>query len=254
MAKATTKKNGGKKASAKKTVTKKPDMFARAKKTDVAKTTTKTKGTVFALPKDLDEDGALRGTSKNQNEAITTVIGAKGEEKTAVSKGKLAKGILNPWTLTRWCTEYARLGVMPPTPVSVVNHVGETLTYVVQDKTQQNTLNDEQVELLEGLLGEDAATVAVEEATVYGFNKDTMAEPAGDVTVEDVVFELVSEVLMNDPRLSDDQKASLIDSDTVKRLRPGMLGRLAEITGADATKIEQVIEAIGSGSPHYLKP
>lgn len=251
MAKATIKKNGKKASTAKKT--EKPNLFARAKTKDVAKTTTKKKGTTFALPKDLDSDGALVGASKNQNEAITTVIKAKGEEKTAVSRGKLAKGILNPWTLTRWCTEFARLGVMPPTPVSVVNHNGESLTWVVQDKTQQNTLNDEQVELLEGLLGEDAATIAIEEATVYGFNKDTMAEAAGDTTVEEVVFELVNEVLMKDTRLSDEQKSSLIDSNTVKRLRPGMLGRLAEITGADATKIEQVVEAIGSGLPHYLK-
>lgn len=253
MAKATTKKNGGKKAPAKKTVAKKPDMFARAKKTDVAKTTTKKKGTTFALPKDLDGDGALVGPCKDQNEAVTTAIAAKGEEKTAVSKGKLAKGLLNAWVLTKWCTEFARLGVMPATPVSVVNHKGESLTYIVMDKTQVYTLNDEQVELLEGLLGEDAAAVAIEKATVYGFNENTMAEPAGDATVEEVVFELVSEVLMNDTRLSDDQKASLIDSDTVKRMRPGMLSRLAEITGADATKIEQVIEAIGSGTPHYLK-
>jgi hypothetical protein len=266
MAKAATKKPT-KKAAAKPAAKKPavPNMFAKAGSASKAETPAPSKGTTFALPKDLNEAGELQGSSLDQNMAITAIAAAKLEQKAATNKGNLAKGLLNPWALTRWAQEYAKLGVSPPGPVSIVNHNGEACTYVLQDKTQVNTLKADQVEMIGALLGPDAANRVIEESTVYSFDGSTMKAPAGEVpegtsveaaaemaTVQSVVFEIVSETLMADPRLTDDQKASLINAKSVTKLRPGTLDRLAEFCGSDAVKIEQMMEALGSGVPRYL--
>jgi len=73
MAKATTKKT----ATAAKAKAERPNLFAKSKSKTADKPAKKAKGTVFALPKDLDTEGSLQGASKALNEAITDVIVAK---------------------------------------------------------------------------------------------------------------------------------------------------------------------------------
>ncbi len=116
-----------------------PSLFTKAKEQKVA-SPVKPKGTVIVLPKDLDAEGNLTGQSEELNKSVTDVIEADREEKAAKSKGNLAKGILNRFIASEYAGLYANRGVVPATPVQVVNHRGESLTYVTQDKSQQNGL------------------------------------------------------------------------------------------------------------------
>jgi hypothetical protein len=253
MAKAATKRRAS--ATKKKDEAVKPNLFAKAKDKKAAAPAKAKKGTTFVLPKDLDDEGKLRGESKVLNEAIHTVIEAKVEEKTATNKANVAKGALNPYVNSVYVAKWAALGIQPPTPIGVTNHTGETLTFVIMDKTSQNTLNGDQVELLQALLGEDACASLVETVETYSLDSETMREQSNDddLTVQDVVFDVISEAIMNDPRLTDEQKGSLISQSEITRVKPGNLARLAEFAGSDAAKIASILEVIGSGCPRYLK-
>jgi hypothetical protein len=232
------------------------NLFANAKQAAAA-APKKEKGTVLQLPKELDTDGKLVGEAKLLNEAITAAIEAQAEEKTAKTKGSLAKNRLMPFAQSKVNELYAKLGVAPPTPVSLVNHNGESVTYVMADKSQQNPLNAEQVELFKAVLGEDGAKKVVRDKTTFYFDVDTMEQVAehdkDKKTVFEIVCELVSAALANDARLSDEQKAALIKSSVKTYLVEHTLDRIAELCGADATKIGQFYDAAGTACVRSIK-
>jgi hypothetical protein len=144
---------------------------------------------------------------------------------------------------------YAKLGVPPATPVSIVNHNSQAVTFIMADKSQQNPISPEQVALFKELLGDDGATKVIDERTTFSFDPATMSEKAAndtDKTVFDVVCELVSTALTNDPRLSDEQKGALIKSNVKTYLQPNTLDRIAELCGADAARIGKFYDAAGT--------
>lgn len=232
----------------------KPNLFAKATQA-AAVAPKKEKGTVIQLPKELDTAGKLIGESAVLNQAVTAAIEAAAEEKTAKTKGQLAKGRLLSYGDGRFVEMTAKLGVMPPTPVNIVNHNGESVTYVVQDKSQQYPLGPEQVELFNELLGEDGANKVIHKKTEFAFDVATMEEKAANdtKTVFDVVCEIVSNALINDPRLSDEQKGSLIKSVEKTFLQPNTLDRIATLCGADSERIGQFLGAAGSSCVRYIK-
>jgi len=232
-----------------------PNLFAKAAKA-AANKPKKKDGTLIQLPKDLDTEGKLIGESALLNQAVSNAIEAKAEEDTAKTKGTLAKGKIMTYAQGEVVKLYAKLGVPPETPVSVVNHNGESVTYVMADKSQQNPMGAEQVALLETLLGADAAAKIIQKRTIVSFNFKTMDEQAAnakDKTVFDVVAEVVSNALMSDPRLSTVQKESLIESVEKTYLQVGTLQRVAELCGSDAKKIGQFYDAIGSACVRSIK-
>ena len=239
-----------------KTEAKKPNLFAKAKTAVAEAPAKKPKGTTFKLPQELDTEGKLTGESAVLNESVGIVIQAHADETAAKNRGNLAKGQLSRYVLGAFSQEYARLCVQPPTPYAVVNHVGQAVTYVVQDKSQQNGLSQDQVDMIAGLLGVDVANSIIHTRDVYGFNADTMGEAAAnskDESVAEVVCSLVSEVIAGCKKLSQEQKDTLITSTSKTMLKPGTVSRIAELCGSDATRIQQFIEAAGTSIVKYLK-
>jgi hypothetical protein len=235
-----------------------PNLFAKAKSA-AATPIKKSKGTTINLPRDLDENGNLTGESKLLNEAVHDVIAADADEKAAKNKGNAAKGILKSWVVDAWAGEAVRLSTLPPTPITVTNHKGEAVTYVLQDKTQQNSLAQEQVILFNALLGEEVAASLIEERTMYAFNSDIMNQAAAGPkavsgeTVQDVIFAIVSSALAECPKISDEQKASLISATTKTNLRFGVYGRLMEICGANIGRVTAFLEAAGTSIVKYFR-
>ncbi|MBW2672196.1 MAG: hypothetical protein JRD89_02115 [Deltaproteobacteria bacterium] len=237
----------------------KPNLFARATEKSLDKPKKNKKGTVLQLPRDLNKESELQGESKILNEAITIAIEAKAEM--AAAKGRLsaAMGALHEHAEEGWCATYAKHGVQPETPVSLQNHLGQSLTYVVQDKCGQNAIDKEQIELFEILLGEEVAANLVETREAYGFNPDIMKEIAGGKktkkgeTVQDVVFEIVTSAVMENTKLTDEQKAELITSTSKTHLKKNTLPRLAELCGSNVGKLQSFLQAAGSAFVRYLK-
>jgi len=245
----------------------------------------KPKGTVFALPIDLDDD-TLSEECAELHACVPEVAKAKADEKAAKNRGNAAKGLLGKFALPRFASEYATLGEMPPGPVTIVNHDGQSVTYVIQDKSQQNSLDDDQVAKLVALVGEEGVESITHEKEVYFFSSSTLAEQAAGVAavkcprcrgrgrtgrgvaakvcaacggtgvkerVAEVVFDVVSKAIWECDKLSTAQKEALIDKKTTRHLRDGMVRRVAEICGASATRIQSFFEAVGSSVVRYVK-
>ena len=236
----------------------KPNLFARAATKTAAKPTKK-KGTPLILPVDLNERGELVGESKLLNEAVSIALSSKKEMDAAQGRLSAAKGTLHAHTEEAWCAIYASGGVKPATPVSIQNHKGESLTFVVQDKCGQNAINGEQFELLSILLGEEVADSLTETREVFGFNPDTMKEIAtgdkanGEETVQDVIFKIVSDVIGKSTKLSDEQKDAMFTQTSKMHIKKNVLPRLAELCGSNVCKIQSFMIAAGSAIVRYLK-
>lgn len=237
----------------------KPNLFARAASNakDVPKK--KAKGTVVELPKDLNDAGELIGESKLLNESVTQAIKAKREMDAAKGLLSAAVGLLKPYAEDSWADKYAVDGVQPETPVTIQNHRGETLTYVVQDKCGQNPISAEQAGLLGILVGREVAAELVTTIECFGFDPTVMAQAAGgskakkDETVQDVIFKIVSDAVIGHPSLSDEQKAGLIVSTSKRYLRKGTISRIAELCGSNTGKVKAFVQAAGSAFVRYLK-
>jgi len=237
----------------------KPNLFARAAEKTAEAPKKKKKGTALQLPKDLNTAGELQGESKVLNEAVSTAIKAKAEADAAKGRLSAALDCVKGHAEEAWCAVYAQQGVQPETPVVLMNHLGETLTLVVQDKCSQNAISDDQVELLGVLLGTEVAASLVEEVSKFGFNPATMAEAAGGEkvaegeTVQDVIFEIVSAAVSKCQKLSDEQKENLFTHEAKTYLRRNTLPRLAELCGSNVGKIQSFLQAAGSAIVRYMK-
>ena len=248
MAKATTKRPAAK-----------PNLFARAASRTEAAPKKKAKGTVVEIPKDLNDDGELIGESKQLNEAISTAISAKQEMDAAKGRLGAATDLLKPYTAESWADIYAKQGAQPETPVTVMNHKGETLTYVVQDKCGQNPISDEQEELIATLVGQEVAAQLVSTVDSYGFNPKVMTQAAGGTkakkgqTVQDVVFAIVSDAIFGHAALSEEQQGELIAHVSKNYLRKGTIARIAELCGSNTGRIRSFVEAAGSAIVRYIK-
>lgn len=231
-----------------------PNLFAKAK-TAAATAPKKEKGTIIQLPKELGANGQLTGESAILNAAVTQAIEASSEEKAAKNKGNLAKGRISTYAQSRVVDMIARIGVLPPTPINIVNHNGESVTYVMSDKSQQYPISDEQIDLLNDILGEDAASNIVDTRTIYSFDPETMDQKAAncDQTVFEIVCEVISNALATDPRLSDDQKSAIIKSSEKTYLRAHTIDRMSELCGADVERIGRFMDAVGSACVRYVK-
>jgi hypothetical protein len=239
-----------------KTGSPKPNLFKRAKSKPAAKK--KTKGTVFELPADIQE-GKLVGESQVLDQALKDLAKATKDKKAADNLANAAKGKLNRWVEGAYTTEWAKLGVQPPTPISIVGHDGDSATYVVADKSQQYGLDEEQQSMLAELLGEETAGHMIVTRDLVTFDPNIMAENAAgpkakeDEVVGDIVAEIVSKAIWDSPKLSDKQKEDLIKAEEKTGLRPTILQRLAEFCGADGAKIKAVLGVIKSSCTRYLR-
>jgi len=219
----------------------------------------KLKGTVFTLPTDIDASGKLTEDAQRLNDAVGDVKDASADEKAAKNLGNLAKGLLGKYALDRFVDEFAKLSVLPPGPITLVNHEGVGVTYVIQDKSGQNGLDEQQVGLLNALLGRKIAAAVLTEEETYSFCSTTMAEKAaGEIaadgeTVADIVFGVVSEAIMASTKLTMEQKASLIKRRTTTHLKKNTLQRVPELLGSNPTKIKAFFEAVGSAIVKYIK-
>jgi hypothetical protein len=219
----------------------------------------KPKGTVFTLPVDLDAGGTLTEECQRLHDSIGDIKTATADEKAAKNLGNLAKGLLGKHALDSYVDEFATLSVLPPGPVTLVNHEGVGVTYVIQDKSGQNSLDEKQVGKLTALLGKRVANAVLTESETFSFCSTTLAEKAAGETAADgetvanIVFGIVSDAIMGSTKLTIDQKAALIKKKTATHLKKNTLQRVPELLGSNPTKIKAFFEAVGSAIVRYIK-
>ncbi len=248
----------------------KPNLFKKAGAVKENEKKRPPTGTIIKLPVEMETvEGKrqLTAESARLNDAITRLIEAKADADAAANKDQLAKNDLTPYVKRQYAELIAREGMLPKTPITIVNVDGRDVTFVIQDRTSSTGLSDAQIEGLQNLIGIDATNELVLERDTYGFDPKVMADIAGEIPVgadadtiaalpkvQDVVFEIVSEVLQNDDRLTPEQKEALISCKTKKVLREGTLNRIVEFTGQDPQRVSLFYDILGSAVPRYFKP
>lgn len=244
------------------------DLFAvaTAKKKAQPK---KPAGTTFQLPQELDAVGNLTAKCAELHEAIATAIKAKKEMSDAENRGNAAKGLIKPIVASQYANKVATSGCLPNTPIVVTNHRGESLTYVITDKTATKGLSDEQLEMLKEMLGPDTVDRITMEFRTYGFCPETMQEISGEVPVgltaeevvamprvHNIVAKRVSAALaeaVEAGEITAEQRSTLLTADIKTLLCKGEFENLAQFTGADVSRIEGVLEALDGVVIRYLK-
>lgn len=245
------------------------DLFAVAAATKKAEPK-KNPGTVIALPKELDANGVLTEECQRLHDAVAMVIKAKEDEDKALNQGNLARGTLNPLVFGEFCRRIAVSGTLPDTPVQLVNHLGQALTYVTADKAGMYGLTPDQIEMLTEMLGADCVARITYEWKSYSFNPDVMQEIAGEVPVGLDKFEIAElpkvhqlvakavsgalKKLVESELITQEQMSGLLKADVKTKLKKGEIAHIAQYAGADVNRIQGALEALGTTFGRYLKP
>ena len=140
----------------------------------------------------------------------------------------------------------------PDTPMTVQTTDGEKVTYVVQDRSGQYAVREEQLDALGQLLGLDAAGELTYREATFRFNRDVMALPG----VQDAVGAALDSVLnglVESGVLTKDQSDALVDCDEKVSFKPGTLERLPHIVGRDVGRMRAFLEIAGSSVTRYVK-
>lgn len=184
--------------------------------------------------------------------AVHELVRLSGEEKALKAKMKIHKQIVEKHAEGSFVGDFSQDGVMPETPMKVVNAEGESVTYVVQDRSSQYALKEEQIDALTELLGEDSVNDIVYTEHSIGFNREVMAIP-GVAEVVEKSLESAIRKLVKDEVIDGDTADELVEVKEKTALKPGTLSRAADLVGRDQTRLQRFINTVGSCVTKYVK-
>lgn len=187
---------------------------------------------------------------KDVANAIHELTALDTQRKAIETKSGVFKAIILKHAKGLFYRDYAHAGVFPETPMVVQNQDGEKATFVVQDRSAQYKVKDDQKDALIDVLGEDAASEMLVEETSFSFDREIMLRD-GVMELVDAALSAVQEQLLEANILAEGE--SLIGAETKTSFRPGTLDKLALICGKDTTKMAAVVSAMGSSATMYVK-
>ncbi len=148
-------------------------------------------------------------------------------------------------------------GTLPDVPVKFRNPVnGDTVSWVVQDRTASADIDPAAAAELRELLGAKARG-AVREETVYSFDAEVLAAPLADGsgTVHDLVGEAIAAALkkaVRAKRITQDQADQLVFKVTRRRLDPGFVKKLPKHAG-DLETLRRCVRLLGSALVRFVR-
>lgn len=220
-------------------------LFNKAKTQAAVKSTAPArKATVWLV-------GTAPGTER-LGVAVKELVALSQQAKAIEAKTGLFKGLLKEHGESEYVDDYVRLGVEPETPMVIQNTDGEKVTFVIQDRSAQYGVKEDQKAALVELLGEDAAGNLLYEETSFGFNRDVLALPGVQEIVEKALESAIRK-LTAEGVLTEEQTELLLDVKVKEAFKPGTLGRLVNLCGKDTVKVKQLLEILGSSATRYIK-
>lgn len=187
------------------------------------------------------------------SKSVKELVRLSGEAKALTAKMSLHKQTVHKFANRQFVTQFADNGVLPETPMKVVNADGDSVTFVVQDRSGQYSIKDEQVDVMVQLLGEDATNDIVYEENTIRFDRLVMSIEGVAEAVEKALESAVRK-LIKDGVLTEENADELIVVDSKRSLRPGTLERAAMVTGKDVIRLGAFLDAAGSQFCRYVKP
>lgn len=223
-------------------------LFAKAKAAAAVPTSTKSKKETVWHVGNPETDALAK--------SVVKLVELDSQVSALNTQMNVHKGILKDHATDQFVGTYVNLGVHPETPMSLMTATGEKVTFVVQDRSSQYGVKDDQVAGLTTLLGEDAVNEILYEETSFGFNRAVLAHP-GVMEIVEKALESAMRKLTDDSNgkaiLPQEVAEQLLDVKTKRAFRPDTLDRLTQICGRDTTKVAQFVELMGSSCTRYIK-
>ncbi|MHC4816875.1 MAG: hypothetical protein ACYTF8_02270 [Planctomycetota bacterium] len=185
-------------------------------------------------------------------ESVKVMVGLKADMKALQAKEAVHKAIILKFANESFLQSYCDSGIFPDTPMLVQNTDGEKVTFVVQDRSRQYAVKPEQEDELKQILGEDAAEDLIYEETTLSFNRDVLALEGVSEVVEKALERAITK-LVKDEVLDEDKAGELVSANVKRSFKPGTLARLGIVCGRDTTRMESVLDAMGSSATRYIK-
>lgn len=186
--------------------------------------------------------------------SVKELVRLSAESKALEAKMDLHKTVVKKYAHENFVADFTDTGVLPETPMTVQTSDGEKVTYVVQDRSSQYKVGEEQQEALKALLGEDAAVSLLYEEVKFSFSRDIMALPGVTEAIDEALTALVDKLTKGKkPVLSQEQADALIEADKRTTFLPGTLDRVPQIVGKDTGRVRQFLEIMGSCVTRYVK-
>lgn len=189
---------------------------------------------------------------KQVAESLTQIREISAEMKALDAKMGIHKDRVKAYGNQKFINEFASQGVLPDSPMKVVGSDGSSVTFVVQDRSSQYRVSDEQVEMLNVVVGSDVAESILYEETTFGFNRDILSIPGVSEVVEKAL-EAVAKKLVSSQVLTGEQADMLIEADTKRAFKPGTLERAVLLTGDNKQNLSMFLDAMGSSCVRYVK-
>lgn len=187
------------------------------------------------------------------NAAVTECVKLSAESKAIEGKLNVYKNQLKVVGQRNYVETYTTRGSSPETPMLIQNGSGESVTYIVQDRSSQYGVKEDQLDALRDLLGADAAERLTYEETTFKLSRDVLALP-GVLEAIDKALTRVKERLVESKVLTDEQGDLLVEAESKTAFRPGTLDRMVEICGRDSVKMASFLDIMGSSATRYVKP
>jgi hypothetical protein len=221
-------------------------LFNKAKSKKVEEPKKKAKGVAW-LAGDPSGDSVAK--------SIKELVKLDAERKALEARMDIHKTVVKKYAHDNFVSDFAGSGILPDTPMYVQTSDGEKVTYVVQDRSTQYKVSDEQKEALSQLVGPDAVDSLLYEECVFKFNREVMAIPGVQEVVDEALTEAVRKLTGGvEPVLTDEQGDILIEADKKVSFKPGTLDRVPQIVGCDTGRIRQFIDIMASCCTRYIRP
>jgi hypothetical protein len=214
------------------------------------------------VPANIKETQWLITNEKLAN-SITEMNSLKVERKQIENKELPHKTALAAHAIDQYALHLASAGVLPKTPMRLVNEAGESVTFVIQDKGASTKISDEKLAQLAQLLGRDKDGKELVDQIIYnggsfGFDENILDQKSlvEGQTVMDVVGEALGAVLaklVEDQKITEEQGNNLVQFETTRRYIRGLPRHTVDVCGRDVPKILSYLKTVGSAIVRYVK-
>lgn len=220
-------------------------LFAKAaEKTASAKTAARPKKNTTWVVGDPEGDVVA--------DAVHQIVELSAKSKANDARMKIAKTVVLKYAKENHISDFCSLGVPPDTPMSVQNTDGEKVSLVVQDRSGQYAVKDEQREALVCLLGADGAEDLLYTETSIGFDRTVLGIPGVSEAIEGALEKAISSLVKKEV-LTGDQADELIVAGQKTSFKPGTMDRAASIVGRDTNRLTQLLDIFGSSCCRFVK-
>jgi hypothetical protein len=220
-------------------------LLNKAKDKQVSEPKKKAKGVAW-LAGDPDGDAVAK--------SVKELVRLSADSKALDAKMELHKTVVKKYAHDNFVNDFTSTGLMPETPMVVQTSDGEKVTYVVQDRSSQYKIGDDQMEALKQLLGDDAASGLTYEEVTFSFSRDIMALPGVAEAIDEALSAAVEKLTKGKKQiLTEEQAESLIEAKKKVSFAPGTLDRIPQLVGKDTSRVRQFIEIMGSCVTRYIK-